>query len=269
VIIDAHQHFWDPANAEYPWMTGEAASLRARFGPEDLEPLLSEHDITGTVLVQARGSLDETHTLLEIAASTPFVLGVVGWIDLTDASVERVLADFDGPLVGVRHQTHDEADARWLLRADVQRSLTALGEAGLAFDLLVRTAELPAAIESARRHPNVQFVLDHVAKPPLRGGDLSGWASGVAALAELPNVACKLSGLLTEAGPGVNPGPIVEQALRWFGAERCMFGSDWPVCLLAGGYEAALDLVDGSVPARDRATVLAATAIRTYGLVIP
>jgi L-fuconolactonase len=266
VIVDAHQHFWDPARAEYPWMTDDVAPLRRRFGPEDLEPLLDEHGVVGTVLVQARGSLDETRTLLEIAAATPFVLGVVGWIDLTDADAARVLDDLGGKLVGVRHQVEDEPDPAWLLRPDVQRGLAAVGGAGLVCDLLVRARELPAAVETARRHPDIRFVLDHVAKPPLRSGDSTPWAFGVGALADLPNVTCKLSGLLTEAEPGTDLAPTLQQALRWFGPERCMFGSDWPVCLLATDYAGALDLVRRVVPPRDAEMVLAATAIRTYGL---
>ena len=266
MIVDAHQHFWDPANAEYPWMTDDVAALRRRFGPEDLEPLLDEHGVAGTVLVQARGSLDETRMLLEISAVTPFVLGVVGWIDLTDADAARVLDDLSGKLVGVRHQVHDEPDLAWLLRSDVQRGLSAVGAAGLVCDLLIRARELPAAVETARRHPDVRFVLDHIAKPPLRSGDLTAWEVGVAALADLPNVTCKLSGLFTEAEPGTDLFPTLELALRWFGPERCMFGSDWPVCLLATDYASALELVRSAVPARDAETVLAATAIRTYGL---
>jgi L-fucono-1,5-lactonase len=259
VIVDAHQHFWDPAVADYPWLTEEVAPLRRRFGPEDLEPLLREHGVCGTVLVQARSSSDETRALLELAASAPFVLGVVGWVDLT-SDVELA------GLVGVRHQVHDEPDPNWLLRDDVQRGIAAVGEGGIAFDLLVRARELPAAIETVRRRPETRFVLDHVAKPPLRTGDLASWADGVAALAELPNVTCKLSGLFTEAVPGTDLAPTVEQALRWFGPERCMFGSDWPVCLLATDYGSALELVRAVVPERDREAVLSGTAVRTYGL---
>jgi len=179
-------------------MTEEVAPLRRRFAPEDLEPLLRRHGVTGTVVVQARHSLDETRTLLELAAATPFVLGVVGWIDLT-GNVERQLGEFDGELVGVRHQVHDEPASEWLLRNDVQRGLAAVGAAGLAYDLLVRTRELPAAVETVRRHPSMRFVLDHAGKAPASGHD--DWAEGVAALAGLPNVACKISGLFTEADP--------------------------------------------------------------------
>ena len=252
VIVDAHQHFWDPAHADYPWMTDEVAPLRQRFAPDDLEPLLREHGVSGTVVVQARHSLDETQALLAIATAAPFVLGVVGWVDLT-ADVERQLGELDGTLVGVRHQVQDEADPAWLLRDDVQRGLAAVGEAGLVYDLLVRTRELPAAVETVRRHPELRFVLDHAGKPPRSGRD--AWAEGVSALAKLPNVTCKLSGLFTEADPEAT----VVQALQWFGPDRCMFGSDWPVCLLASEYGDAIAIVG------EDEDVLAGTAIRTYG----
>jgi L-fuconolactonase len=244
--VDAHQHFWDPARAHYPWMTDD---LRRRYGPEDLEPLLREHGVAGTIVVQARHSLDETRELLATAAATPFVLGVVGWLDLT-GDVDRQLAELDGALLGVRHQVHDEPDPVWLLRDDVQRGLRAVGEAGLVYDLLVRPRELPAAVETVRRNPGTKFVLDHAGKRPPDDG---AWAEGVAALAELPNVACKLSGLATE----FDPQGTVQLALGWFGTERCMFGSDWPVWPDYGG---ALALVP------DDDEVLAGTAVRTYGL---
>jgi L-fuconolactonase len=255
VIVDAHQHFWDPASADYPWMTDEVATLRRRFGPEDLEPLLRQHGVAGTVAVQARHSLDETRALLEVAAETPFVLGVVGWVDLT-GDVAGQLRSFDGALVGVRHQVHDEPDPAWLLREDVQRGLTAVAEAGLVYDLLVRARELPAAVETARRRPELTFVLDHAGKTP--PSDREPWARGVSALAELPNVTCKLSGLFTES----DPEETVTRALRWFGADRCMFGSDWPVCLLASEYADAIAIIG------DDEQVLAGTAIRTYRLAV-
>ncbi len=141
-----------------------------------------------------------------------------------------------------------------------------MAAAGLVYDLLVRAAELPAAIETARRRPALRFVVDHLAKPPLRTGDLTAWAAGVASLAELPNVVCKISGLVTEADPGTELVPYIERALRWFGPERCMFGSDWPVCLLAAGYGDVLRTIRDGVPERDRDTVFAGAAVRTYGL---
>jgi L-fuconolactonase len=255
VIVDAHQHFWDPAQAAYPWMTDEVAEIRRRFGPDDLEPVLREHGVAGTVVVQARHSLDETRWLLDLAASTPFVLGVVGWVDLT-GDVAQQLADLDGPLVGVRHQVHDEHDPGWLLREDVQRGIGAVGEAGLAFDLLVRTRELPAAVATARRNPGMRFVLDHVAKCPREPAERAAWERGVHELAELANVTCKLSGLVTEG----DPAGTAARALAWFGPERCMFGSDWPVCLLGAGYGEALRL------AGEDEAVRSGTAIATYRL---
>jgi len=257
-MVDAHQHFWDPGSADYPWMTGELAPLRRRFMPEDLEPLLREHGVTGTIVVQARHSLDETRWLLELAASTPFVLGVVGWVDLT-RDVPRQLGELAGPLVGVRHQVQDEPDPQWLLRDDVQRGLRAVGDAGLVYDLLVRARELSAALEAATRHPHLTFVLDHAGKRPR---DDAAWAAGVGALADLPNVVCKLSGLVTECDP---PG-TAERSLRWFGAERCLFGSDWPVCTLAAGYGETLAVVRSVVAPRDLHDVFGRTAIRTYRL---
>lgn len=259
MIIDAHQHFWDPARAEYPWMTDDVATLRRRFDADDLEPLLNEHGVTGTVVVQARQSLDETRDLLAIAAATPFVLGVVGWVDLT-GNVPAQLAEFeDVPLVGIRHLVHDEPDPRWLLRDDVQCGLSAVGEAGLVYDLLVRERELPAAIETARRHNGMRFVLDHVAKRPAHESAHRAWERGVAELSECANVACKISGLFTEAAPA----DTAALALRLFGPERCMWGSDWPVTLLAAGYGDGLALVGGDH------RVLGETAIATYGLELP
>jgi len=261
MIVDAHQHFWDPARAEYPWMTGAFAPLRRRFGPSELEPLLREYAIDGTVVVQARPSLDETRELLELAGTTPFVLGVVGWVDLA-GDVTAQLERLEGPLVGVRHQVHDEPDHDWLLRPDVQPGIAVVGEAGLAYDLLVRTRELPAALETARRHPNTTFVLDHVAKRPRED---AAWAAGVHALAATPNVVCKLSGLFTEWAPA----DTAARALEWFGPERCMFGSDWPVCLLACEYQDTLSVVEsalGKLSASERAHVLGETAARVYSL---
>jgi L-fuconolactonase len=272
LIVDAHQHFWDPALAEYPWMTDEVAALRRSFGPDDLEPLLRAYGVAGTVVVQARGSLDETAALIATAEQAPFVLGVVGWIDLTACGAADTLAGFDDRLVGIRHQVHDEPDARWLLREDVQRGLAAVGAAGLVYDLLVRTRELPAAVETARRQPELRLVLDHVAKPPLVSGELDAWAEGVEALSRLPNVTCKLSGLVTEAAPDRPDDELVSclrRALDWFGAERCMFGSDWPVCLLAADYGAVLGLVTAALAGAsesERTAVLGRTATEVYRL---
>lgn len=255
VVVDAHQHFWDPARADYPWMTDEVAALRRRFGPEDLEPLLVANGVSGTVVVQARQDVAETRELLALATETPFLLGVVGWVDLT-GDVPLQLAELDGTLAGVRHPVQDEPDPSWLLRDDVQRGIAAVGEAGLAFDLLVQTPQLPAAVETVRRHPAVRFVLDHVAKRPR---DDHTWRSGVTRLASFANVTCKISGLFTEH----DPTGTAALALEWFGPERCMFGSDWPVSTLACEYADTIAVVG------DDPDVLARTAVRVYRLQLP
>ena len=246
MIIDAHQHFWDPTHADYPWMDApELAPIRRAFAPADLGPLLKANGIDASILVQCRSALAETEQFLRIARDTPFVAGVVGWVDLTDGWVGetldrlRVMRGGD-KLIGIRHQVHDEPDPDWLLREDVRRGLTAVFAHDLAYDFLVRTRELPAAIATARAFPHARFVLDHAAKPPIADGWSPEWADRIAALAACGNVWCKLSGLATEAAwndwDAERLLPFVEHALKCFGEDRLMFGSDWPVCLLAGSY---------------------------------
>ena len=246
MIIDAHQHFWDPAHADYPWMDApELAPIRRAFAPADLAPLLKANGIDASILVQCRSALVETEQFLRIARDTPFVAGVVGWVDLTDGWVGetldrlRVMRGGDR-LVGIRHQVHDEPDPDWLLREDVRRGLTAVFAHDLAYDFLVRTRELPAAIATAQAFPHARFVLDHAAKPPIADGWSPEWADRIAALAACGNVWCKISGLATEAAwndwDAERLLPFVEHAAKCFGEDRLIFGSDWPVCLLAGSY---------------------------------
>lgn len=273
-MIDAHHHFWDPGRREYPWMGEELAAIRRRFGPEDLRGLLAANGITKTVLVQTVSSGDETEEFLRLAAATDFVAGVVGWVDLTDADVGARIASLQrGPgghlLKGIRHQVHDEPDAGWLLREDVQRGIAAVGEAGLVFDFLVRARELPAATETARRHTDMRFVLDHAAKPRIIVGPRDeAWETAIAPLSDLPNVTCKLSGLVTEANweswSRDELQPYVHRVLGWFGPGRCMFGSDWPVCLLAASYETVIETMRGIGGSDDR--VFSETAKQVYGL---
>ena len=275
MIVDAHQHFWDPAVEEYPWLEDDDLSaVRRRFDAHDLELVLRAHGVSGTVLVQALGSAEETRRLLAVAEATPFVLGVVGWIDLTDPDAAGALARMaGGSLAGIRHQVEDEPDLDWLLRADVQRGISAVGNAGLVYDLLVRPPQLPAAIETVRRHPDMQFVVDHVAKPPIRGGDTGDWARGLEQLAALPNVSCKLSGLVLEADWGAwrtdELVPYYRRALEWFGPGRCMFGSDWPLCLVAADYGDVFGLLRAALydlGEAERTAVLGGNALRLYHL---
>jgi L-fuconolactonase len=273
VIVDAHHHLWDPDEADYPWMVGAFAPLRRRFDSDDLATVLEANGVAGSVVVQARASLDETRSLLATAHASPSILGVVGWVDLTSPGLADELAALRHGvggelLVGVRHQAHDEADSGWLLRSDVQRGIATAGAAGLAYDLLVRERELPAAIELARRHPDVRLVLDHLGKPPLTAGDLTAWLALVDELAACENVSCKLSGIVTEAPLGSDRTlllPPLRHALARFGPERSLFGSDWPVCLLAASYAEVLELARAALDGLDEAArdaVLGGTAAR-------
>jgi L-fuconolactonase len=278
VIVDAHHHFWDPATADYPWLTDELAAIRRAFGPGDLAPLVAASGVDATVLVQTRSSQSETEAFLEVAARTPFVRGVVGWVDLRDAAVDDAIAALRaGPggdrLVAIRHQVHDEADPDWLGRDDVRRGIAAVGRAGLAYELLVRTRELSAARALVRALPDVRFVVDHLAKPAIRNGTDPPWTEAVGRFRGVPNVWWKLSGLVTEADWNAwRPAdlqPFVDRVLDVAGPDRLLFGSDWPVCLLAARYDVVLattrELIASLSPS-EQAAIMGTTAVDVYGL---
>jgi L-fucono-1,5-lactonase len=254
VRIDAHVHFWNrPELERYDWMGPEMDAIRRPFGPDDLCDHLQRHRFDRAVLVQTRSSLDETRAYLELAGATAFIGGVVGWVDLTESGVgETIAALRDGPggryLVGLRHQVHDEADPDWLRRDTVRRGLRALGGADLTYDLLVRTRELPAALDTVRAQPELRFVVDHIAKPAIAAGELEPWATRMAELARFEHVSCKLSGLVTEADwsswQPEDIAPYTSRVSDWFGEERLIFGSDWPICTLAASYDAVVELAE-------------------------
>jgi len=279
VVIDAHQHFWDPETAYYPWMTDEVAPIRRPFTPVDLAPLLRCSGVDGTVLVQTRSSLSETYQFLEIAAQTDFVKGVVGWVDLTRPGVDEALSGLKRAvggefLAGIRHQVHDEADPWWLSRADVRAGLASVSRSGLAYDLLVRPRELPAALDAVQRFPGLRFVIDHIAKPDIRNKALQPWLDRMKPIARhRENVWCKLSGILTEADwqswtvEGIKP--YFDAALELFGPERCMFGSDWPVCTLAADYLTVKQLLESLIrqlPEHEISRIMGANAVEAYRL---
>jgi L-fuconolactonase len=277
-VVDAHHHLWDPARADYPWLTDELAPIRRRFGAEDLLPLLDAAGVDATVLVQTRSSVDETLEFLATAASTPRIAGVVGWVDLASPSVDDDIAALRAApggerLVGIRHQVQDEPDPGWLARPDVRHGLAAVARAGLAYDLLVRSRELPAALDAARALPDLRIVIDHLAKPPIASGALSPWAERLAPFGSLPNAWCKLSGLVTEADwarwtvAGLRP--FADHALAVFGSGRLLFGSDWPVCLLGARYGhvlATARALTSGLSVDERAAVFGGTAIEVYRL---
>lgn len=279
--VDSHQHFWDPATGEYPWLTEERAAIRRRFGPEELQPNLDRHSLEGSVLVQARALLSESFDYLSIAQETATILGVVAWVDLTAASVADTLAELsDAPggeyLVGIRHPVHDETDPQWLTRPEVLRGLEAVRDAGLAYDLLVRTRELPAALEASMELEDLQFVVDHAAKPPF--GEMtidswSRWKDQMGDVAARENVACKVSGLVSETGGSSWPPPAfvpaVDHLFDSFGAKRMLFGSDWPVCLLDATYSEVVYIAEhltSSLSGDERAAFFGGNATNVYQL---
>ena len=282
-LIDAHHHVWDLTRRPQPWLAEPSLSaLRRSFSTTDLvadsAAGLCDRKLTATVQVQCLPLVAETEELLRMAERDPLVAGVVGWVDLTDPHVgsqlDRLRTLQGGHLlVGVRHLVQAESDPQWLLRKDVRRGLDEVAEHGLCYDLLILPHQLAAAATLAAAVPHLRLVLDHAAKPPLRSGDLRDWAMGVRSLSAAPQVVCKFSGLITEADheswSARDLRPVAQEVLKDFGPQRLMFGSDWPVCRVAGGWaawaSAAEELLAGLSPA-DLDQVLQGTARRTYGL---
>ncbi|MBA8988815.1 L-fuconolactonase [Curtobacterium pusillum] len=271
MIIDAHHHLWDPADRAYPWMDDSVARIRRRFDVDDLRAVSHDTGVTRTIVVQAVHDPDETAWLL--TQPSP-VAGVVGWVDLTAPDVaDRLASDAHPRMVGIRHQAQDEADPDWLARPDVARGVRALAEAGLVFDLLVRAREHTAALTLVDAVPEASFVLDHAGKPAIAddGPDVAdAWRDRMRDFADRPQVTCKVSGLLTEAGTSWRDRPVARYArevVERFGPDRSMYGSDWPVSTLVGTYDEVLRttrdaLADLSSSERD--AVFRGTAERVY-----
>ncbi|MDS0140021.1 MULTISPECIES: amidohydrolase family protein [unclassified Amycolatopsis] len=273
--VDAHHHLWQTSVRRHAWLDGDGtAAIRRDYTTADLRAAAT--GIDATVLVQVLPDLGESVEFLAIAAAEPLIAGVVGWLDLTGSptrDIERLRSAPGGELLtGIRHLVQAEPDPRWLERDDVLAGLAAVRDAGLVYDLLVLPHQLPAATAAVRALPDLTFVLDHLAKPPIASGALEPWATELATLAREPNVVAKLSGLVTEAGRPwrvEDLRPYTDTALTAFGPDRLMLGSDWPVCLLAGTYaevmDAAESLLNGLTPAEQDA-VRGGTATRVYGL---
>jgi len=248
--IDAHQHFWIYDPDQYSWIDESMASLRRDFLPDDLKPKLDRKNIRACIAVQARQSLEETKWLLDLAARFPFIAGVVGWVDLQSSDVHAQLKIFaaNPKLVGIRHIVQSEPDDRFLMRPDFLWGIAMLEEFDLAYDILIYPKHLPVAAEFAAQFPRQRFVLDHMAKPPIKSGNIQPWTDGIRRLAEFPNVCCKLSGLVTEADwqhwRPEDIVPYLDVAFEAFGPDRLIAGSDWPVCLLAAVYEQTFDLAE-------------------------
>jgi L-fuconolactonase len=271
-MIDAHQHFWRLARGDYGWLTPALAPIHRDFGPDDLAPILARHGIERTILVQATPTLAETEFLLAIACATPFVAGVVGWVDFEarDApdTVARLAAD---PwLVGLRPMVQDIADDDWLACPAHAPVFEAMSAHGLVFDALVLPRHLPRLARVLERHPALAVVVDHGAKPRIREHAIDAWRADLATVATHPQVCCKLSGLVTEVPRDAGPDallPYIDTLLGLFGPKRLAWGSDWPVVELAGGYDRwrqiSLAALAGLSPA-EQADVLGGTAERLY-----
>ncbi len=271
-MLDSHVHQWDLAVRDQAWIPA-GSPLRRSFHLADLRSALAGTPVTSVILVQASNDAGETADLIAAAGNADVVRGVVGWADLTSPDFAGALSALlsTGHLLGIRHQALAEADpAGWLRSPEIRRSLAILDTAGLPFDLMIRPAHFQAALEAARDHPGLQFVLDHLGKPPIASGELQPWASGIRALAAEPNVACKLSGLQTIASPDWTYGmlvPFIDIALEAFGPARLIFGSDWPVCSQAASYADVCEVAHvacSGLSEPEREAVLAGNARAIY-----
>ncbi|WP_327003826.1 amidohydrolase family protein [Dactylosporangium sp. NBC_01737] len=278
-IVDAHHHLWVRAEHPQPWINATTmAAINADFTVDDLTPLAADAGVTQTVVVQSISSEAETTDLLRLAHSTDLIGGVVGWVDLTAADVADRIArmragDGGDRLVGFRHLIQEEADLGFLDRPDFRRGVAAVGAAGLVFDLVIRRHQLPAAARLVRDLPGVSFTLDHLGKPSPPYSRNGGWARDLRTLAQLPNTTAKLSGLVTEVDwSSWTPAqlrPAIEHALDTFGPSRLMFGSDWPVCLLASSYQRWIETLAALLDPLDetsQAMIWRGTARRVYRL---
>jgi L-fuconolactonase len=275
MTIDAHQHFWQYDPVRNAWIDSSMAVLKRDFLPPDLKPLLAENGLNGCIAVQADQSENETHFLLQLADKHNFIQGVVGWVDLRSARLDERLDYFSQfeKLVGFRHIVQAEKNAKFLLREDFCRGIALLKRHGFTYDILVFPHQLGATLEFVRRFPNQPFVIDHLAKPYIKDGHFDEWASMITAIGQHENVYCKVSGMVTEARwtqwKYEDFLPYLDQVTEVFGPGRLMFGSDWPVCLLAGSYEQVAGIAKRyfeSLSLAEQALVFGNTAMSFYGI---
>jgi L-fuconolactonase len=273
--IDAHHHFWTYDPAEYGWITDRMSVIKRDFGPADLKREMSRAGVSAAISIQARQSLEETRALLQFADKRQFIHGVVGWVPLIEDNVSETIAQFasNPKLRAVRHVLHDEPDPDYMLRDDFNRGIGVLKAFGLVYDILIYERHLPQTIQFVDRHPGQVFVVDHLAKPRVKAGERSPWAERIRELAQRPNVYCKISGLATEADhrnwTEEQLQPYMDVVLDAFNPRRLMFGSDWPVCLVAISYMDWVALVDrfsSKLSKSEQERIWSATAKEAYRL---
>lgn len=275
MVIDSHQHFWKYDPVTYSWIDDSMKVLQRDFLPSDLGPILQSNGVDGCVAVQADQSEAETDFLLELARENEFIKGVVGWVDLRSEDVNKRLAHFsqNKKLKGVRHIVQEEPDPEFMLRKDFQNGIKHLADFGLTYDILVYPNQLAAAVLLSRVFPEQKFVLDHIAKPRISEGLDQEWVNNIKELASNPNVSCKVSGMVTETTnfqwQQEDFYPFMDIVLNAFGWQRLMYGSDWPVCLLAGNYKEVITIVTdyiSKLSKNERAGIMGLNAKEFYSL---
>lgn len=273
--IDSHQHYWNPDLIPYPWMPPAPSLLRRNYLPEDLEPILKLNQFDGSVVVQAAQVPAEATWLLNLASQHKSILGVVAWADLKDPKLGLTLDQLQKhpKFSGIRHIVHDEPDVQWILQPSVINGLKELERRQIPYDLLIKPPHLPYTQRLLDAVPNLPIVIDHIAKPYIKEGIFDGWAKDIERIAKHPKLFCKISGMITEADhkdwKPAQLTPYVQFILQQFGFHRLMFGSDWPVCLLAGSWKevlAAFTQALGPQDADERAKILGQTAASFYKL---
>ena len=272
--IDSHQHFWKYNSEDYPWITDAHAVIKRDFLPEHLSPLLKAANLNGCVAVQAMQQLSETDFLLNLAENSPSIVGVVGWVPFCDANVEAHITRYaeNSKTVGFRHIIQDEADDQFMLRSDFNEGIRLLTRYALCYDLLIFERHLPQSIAFVDKHPELSIIADHIAKPRICKNEFDhSWAKNIRLLAERDHVCCKLSGLVTEVRDAEWDAellqPYFNTVLEAFGANRVLFGSDWPVCLLRSEYDQWLQVVTSMIApltATEQAAIMGENAARIY-----
>ena len=275
MIIDSHHHFWKYNPVEYDWIDDSMKNIRTDFLPEKLEFTIRDAGVDGVISVQARQSVEETNWLLEMARQNKFMKGVVGWLPLMNDDIDVYLEKYSAEalLKGLRHVIQGEPDPDFILRSDFNRGISLLKKYSLAYDILVVEHQLSNTIKFVNQHPDQVFVLDHIAKPLIGKNELSPWRANIQELAKRGNVNCKISGMVTEAGfDSWTPQqlqPYFEVILEAFGPDRLLFGSDWPVCLVATTYKDWVDLVRKNIASyseTEQAKIMGGNAVRIYAL---
>jgi L-fuconolactonase len=273
--IDSHQHFWNYNPIEYDWISDDMEILQRNYLPDQLQTELSSIGFNGSIVVQARQSLEETQWILNLAEQNNFIKGVVGWVDLCSPKAEDQLIHFSRhpKLVGVRHVIHDEVDDNFMLRNDFLKGIRLLKKYELTYDILVFPKHLPNTIKLVSQFPEQVFVLDHIAKPLIKDKKISPWKEDIEKLGQFKNVYCKLSGMVTEANTNnwkqEDLIPYLDIVFAAFGTSRLLIGSDWPVCKLAGTYKQVMDVTLNYIekyPDEDKNKILGENAIQSYQL---